>query len=147
MSNPSGEAPIPALWLRESGTALGGLGEDPDVVSILARSTGQRLLCRACGEPVTEDGQRTAIEGRHVHRRTNPAGFDFEFGCFNEAPGALAVGEATFEHSWFSGFSWRFSICRACGAHLGWLFAGDGAVFYGLILNRLAAETPDSGEE
>ena len=141
----SGEAPPPTL--RESGTALGDVGEDPEIVSILSRATGRRLLCRACDEPITDDGQRIAIEGRHVHHRTNPAGFDFEFGCFNEAPGALAVGEATSEHSWFSGFTWSFAICRACDTHLGWQFEGDGELFYGLILSRLEAEKPDSGEE
>ncbi len=125
--------------LREVRHTPGSLGEDPDVEDVIALSAGRRLLCRACAEPVTADAHRVAVEGRNVHLRTNPAGFDYEFACFGVAAGAVAVGEATDEHTWFAGFTWRIAICRACGFHLGWLFEGA-TVFYGLILNRLEAE-------
>ena len=108
--------------------------------SILERSRARRLLCRACAQPITADEHRVAIEGRHIHRRTNPSGFEFEFGCFCTAPGAVAVGAATEEHTWFAGLAWRFSVCGRCGFHLGWLFEGGGASFHGLILNRLEEE-------
>ncbi len=104
--------------------------------------SGRRLLCAVCAEPITDDERRIAIEGRHVHLRTNPAGFDFEFGCFSEAPGAVVAGAATDEHTWFAGFKWRFSICRGCGAHLGWRFERSGSSFHGLILDRLEVEKP-----
>ncbi len=134
--------PLQSLRLREPRRTAGRLGEDPDVDSILGLSSDGRLLCAACGAPVTAEEHRIAIEGRHVHRRTNPAGFEFEFGCFREAPGAIAVGAATLEHTWFAGWSWRASVCRGCGSHLGWLFEGGGSGFQGLILDRL-----ESGEE
>ena len=123
------------------------LGEAPDVESVLGLSSERRLLCAACGEPVTADEHRVNIEGRHVHRRTNPAGFEFEFGCFREASGAVAVGSATMEHTWFAGWTWRASICRSCGFHLGWLFESGGSSFQGLILDRLEAEESKTGEE
>ena len=99
----------------------------------------KRLLCRFCLEPVTDNSQKTTSLGRFVHCRTNPAGFTFEFGCYADAPGCSTVGEATTEHTWFPGHSWKLAVCRSCGEHLGWSFRGD-ASFYGLILDRLVSE-------
>ncbi len=126
--------------LRRPRRPPGHLGEQPDAEDFLALGSGRRLLCAACAEPITTDAHRIAIEGRHTHLRTNPAGFDFELGCFSEAPGAAAAGEATDEHTWFAGFKWRFSICRGCGFHLGWRFESGSAGFHGLILDRLETE-------
>ena len=131
---------LASFELRRSHRPPGHLDETPDVEDVIALTSGRRLLCAACAEPVTTDEYRVAIEGRHIHLRTNPAGFDFEFGCFNEAPGAIVVGEATGEHTWFADFRWRYSICRHCGLHLGWHFERGGNRFYGLILDRLEAE-------
>lgn len=100
----------------------------------------QRLLCRSCGSPVTTQAEAIAIEGQHVHHRTNPGGIHFEFGCFVTAPGAETVGEPTAEFSWFAGYSWIYSVCRACTTHLGWRFEGTGPCFHGLILARLVRE-------
>ena len=58
-----------------------------------------RLLCRACGEPITSRAEQTTVAGSHVHRRTNPAGITFTFGCFSSAPGANVPGPAT-DESW-----------------------------------------------
>jgi hypothetical protein len=104
-----------------------------------ARSAPERhLLCRACREPVTLESMAIPIDGRSVHVRTNPAGVEFEFGCFEHAPGAEVVGPFTPRYSWFPGYEWSFALCRACGVHLGWRFEGEGLPFYGLILSRLA---------
>jgi hypothetical protein len=102
-----------------------------------------RLLCRSCDSPVTTEADRIAIDGQHVHRRTNPAGIDFEFGCFVAAPGAVNVGEPTAEFSWFAGYTWIYSVCRLCTTHLGWRFEsaeGAGPSFHALILARLVRE-------
>ena len=108
------------------------------------RGTG-RLLCAACNNPVTSDRERTHRNGHHEHRFTNPHGIEFRIGCFESAPGAGGVGPATQEWSWFQGFQWRTTVCKACAIHLGWLFqatsdAGDATSFYGLILDRLVRE-------
>ena len=100
-----------------------------------------RLLCRVCGEPITSRADQTVVAGAQVHRRTNPAGITFTFGCFSSAPGATEAGPATDEHSWFAGFCWSFATCGACGEHLGWLFEGAER-FHGLILDRLVEEAP-----
>lgn len=142
----SPESALP-FRLREAHRRPGGLGTSSDVEDVLTLSSGERLLCRACGEPITTDEQRVAIEGRNVHRRTNPAGFEFDFGCFGRAPGAVAAGEATAEHTWFAGFTWRYSLCRGCGSHLGWLFESSGTSFHGLVLDRLEAESENPEPE
>lgn len=130
------------LLRREPERRPGSAGEDPDFESLLDTSSGRRLCCRVCRHHVADDGDRIDVAGRHVHRRINPAGFEFEFGCFGEAPGAAAVGEPTAEHSWFAGYVWTYSICGRCGAHLGWFFEGRDPAFHGLILDRLEAEEP-----
>jgi hypothetical protein len=65
----------------------------------------------------------------------------FTFGCFEAAPGALPLGEATALHTWFPGYTWRVAHCRACGVHLGWRFGGGEPGFYGLILDRLVSDS------
>jgi len=103
------------------------------------------LRCRLCRQPVTGEDDRTVVEGEHVHRRTNPAGIEFEFGCFLVAPGAQVVGEPTFEFTWFPGRAWAYSVCLGCGAHLGWHFEGGDPPFHALILDRLEADpTPEA---
>ncbi len=135
----------PILELRRSSPHRGDLGENPELEQLIRSAAERRLLCRLCGSPITRDENRISIEGRHVHRRINPAGFEFELGCFDEAPGAVVAGRPTAEFSWFAGTTWAYSLCRRCGAHLGWFFEG-GTRFHGLVLNRLVEET-DNGQK
>jgi len=102
---------------------------------------GRRLLCRACGTPITTEGARIEVGGAARHRRTNPAGLSFEFECFAEAPGARSSGPGTAEHSWFPDYRWSFSLCRRCGTQLGWRFVGPPPSFHGLIGERLEPES------
>ena len=99
----------------------------------------KRILCRFCQDPVTDNSRQTTPLGRFIHCRTNAGGFTFEFGCFSDAPGCMTTGDATTEHTWFPGHSWKLALCRNCGEHLGWSFRGDTS-FYGLILDRLVEE-------
>ncbi len=134
--------------LRDAGAVPGDdLGEDTDFESILGLASAKRLICRACRSPVTADEHRIEIEGSHVHCRTNPAGIDFEFGCFDEAFGTVAIGQATAEFTWFAAHTWRYVTCMYCGEHLGWLFEGEDSRFYGLILDRLDEESSEAGHE
>lgn len=99
----------------------------------------QRLFCAACRHPVTHQDQRIQVNGGHQHRCTNPAGYTFEIGCFHEAGGCIAVGEATEAHTWFKGYGWRVARCASCEHHLGWRFQGPADYFHGLILDRLTS--------
>jgi hypothetical protein len=133
------------LELRKPGEEEGVLLGDPELRGATDALLRRWLRCRHCREPVTAEDDRVVVEGEHVHRRTNPAGIEFEFGCFLVAPGAQVVGEPTFEFTWFAGRAWNYSMCRACGAHLGWHFEGRDPAFHGLILDRLEAEeTPEA---
>ena len=133
------------LELRKPGTEEGVILGDPELRGATDALLRRWLRCRHCGEPVTAEDDRLVVEGEHVHRRTNPAGIEFEFGCFLAAPGARVVGEPTFEFTWFAGCAWNYSMCRGCGAHLGWHFEGRDPAFHGLILDRLQVEdTPEA---
>jgi hypothetical protein len=133
------------LELRRSSPRRGVLGDDPELEQLIRPASERRLLCRRCGAAVTSDDHRISIGGRHVHRRVNPAGIEFEFGCFDEAPGAVVAGQPVAEFSWFPGYTWAYSLCWQCGAHLGWLFEGRDPRFHGLVLNRLEEEKPETG--
>lgn len=111
------------------------------------------LLCVACRAEIARDDARIAASSgsatAHEHVFLNPSGLEFRLGCFASAPGARPEGERSTVWSWFPGHAWQASVCHACGMHLGWSFhatrgsspesAESGAVFWGLILDRLAS--------
>ena len=103
------------------------------------KSTGKKkrmVVCKKCGHVITSDSERISINGQHVHTRMNPAGIEYTFACFREAPGCRQEGTPSYEHAWFSGYNWQITVCAGCGEHLGWLFRHQD-VFYGLIKDRL----------
>jgi hypothetical protein len=109
--------------------------------SIQSESVGfsGKIRCRLCGELISDRQYAINYSGKHIHQASNPAGHSFRFGIYQQAPGCLAVGSASFEHSWFNGFSWTIVICNSCNEHLGWLFSAQGR-FYGLIIDKLLEE-------
>ena len=94
------------------------------------------LLCAACAHPVTDERLRIRVQGAHQHHCVNPAGVAFQVNCFQEAPGAIPIGEAESQHSWFPGHRWRYALCGGCGEHLGWHFSGI-SEFFGLIEGKV----------
>ncbi len=100
------------------------------------------LVCIHCGGGITRPSSRISVDGGHRHTFANPHGIVFEIGCFAEAEGCLAIGEATDDFSWFRGYKWRIAICSRCSVHLGWRFESSGGdTFHGLILDRLRSIT------
>lgn len=98
----------------------------------------KNIRCRACRHLITTTDHVFSIDGGHRHTFANPAGIVFEIGCFSAADGCANQGAPTSEFSWFSGYSWRFSLCSRCHGHMGWFYAGEGKPgFYGLILAHL----------
>ena len=96
------------------------------------------VLCASCNAPLTDPEAAFEVAGSHTHVFFNPAGFRFEIGCFERAPGCVQVGTPTTEFTWFPGSRWCFSMCGTCGTHVGWRFSSAaGARFWGLILKRL----------
>ncbi len=110
------------------------------VVSDARNNTEQEIIhpirCRACGHIITTPADRISVNQQHEHTCRNPAGFEFTFGCFRNAPGCQALGPATYDHTWFSGYSWQLVFCNTCSTHLGWLFRNS-ETFFALIINRL----------
>jgi len=98
---------------------------------------GEAICCLACGAVITVKEQKIQVGGAHSHTFFNPLGIVFEVGCFRQAPGCRAVGGPSAEFSWFPGYLWRVVLCHRCRIHLGWMFATDGDVFFGLILKNL----------
>jgi hypothetical protein len=102
----------------------------------------QRLFCAACRNPVTHQDERIPVQGAHEHRCTNPHGVTYHIGCFREAAGCAAIGEATTEYTWFPGYAWRIALCANCHTHLGWRFQSQEDYFHGLIVARLTSAGP-----
>jgi hypothetical protein len=102
----------------------------------------KRLFCAACRHPVTHQDERIPVQGAHEHRCTNPHGITYHIGCFHEAAGCTAIGEATTEYTWFPGYAWRIALCANCRAHLGWRFQSQDGYFHGLIVARLTSAGP-----
>jgi hypothetical protein len=134
--------------VRESAYSLLGKDHPAPIVSMgagilleHASSDGraQILRCPRCRHAVTSRDAAIEVDGAHEHVRSNPAGFEFEIGCFRDAPGCAADGPASEEWSWFPGYAWRVGLCVGCRVHLGWVFVLASAV-YGLIVERLVVD-------
>ena len=106
--------------------------------------SGRVLVCAGCLHAITTASARIEMSDSHAHTFSNPHGFVFHIACFAAAPGCEARSDSSTEYSWFPGYAWRVAVCRGCGEHLGWLFAGGDVSFHGLIVDRLA-ETEGSG--
>mgnify|MGYP000741862403 FL=1 len=101
-----------------------------------------RLLCAACGHPVTKVAEKTEIFGRHDHA------FPYynqmvQLGCYRNAPGAIGVERISYGYSWFRGYAWQIQVCEKCYTQLGWKYLSQDDSFYGLVFNTLREETPE----
>jgi hypothetical protein len=76
--------------------------------------------CIDCDGLITHSDRLIVIGGTNRHLFVNPLGAECDFHTFYSCSGAIAVGEETEAHTWFSGYSWRMAFCRHCGQHLGW---------------------------
>lgn len=121
-------------------------GLDPKLKAMLElddKDDKSFIFCAQCSNVITSAAEKIAIAGSHAHHLTNPHGFEFRVGCFQQALGCDISGQAEAADSWFMGYVWRYASCAACHVHLGWYFtqtSGDNA-FYGLILDHLQEET------
>jgi hypothetical protein len=97
---------------------------------------GRHWYCAACTTRVAREEAAIEVAGAHRHRFANPAGVEFELGCFAEAA-CRVEGEPTLAFTWFAGCGWSYALCFNCRAHLGWCYEGDGVRFFGLIVTRL----------
>jgi hypothetical protein len=101
-----------------------------------------RLMCAACGHPVTKVNEKTDIFGRHDHA------FAYynevvQLGCFLNAPGCTGIERISHGYSWFRGYSWQIQLCENCYTQLGWKYMSQNDSFYGLVFNTLREETQE----
>ncbi len=115
-----------------------GAGSEADSRHREAPESRGSLVCIVCRALVTSRASGISMSGSHAHNFVNPHGIEFRIGCFADAPGCVGRGEESSYWTWFAGFTWQIALCRACGAHLGWVFRSPDASFFGLILDRLA---------
>ena len=114
------------------------LGQVPDL-------PGEHLACVTCAFPITASQFKHYHGGDHQFTFANPHAHIFMIMLFSYAPGVALTGSATFENTWFQGFSWKYSLCGRCGLHLGWHFdSKKGEKFFGLISDRLVQRTSKS---
>jgi|NGEPerStandDraft_6_1074524.scaffolds.fasta_scaffold00425_18 hypothetical protein len=97
----------------------------------------QWLQCAHCKNKVARTTARIEVNGLHEHSFVNPMGVIYRISCFGSAPGALEVGVASDQFTWFQGYVWCVLICSGCTQHLGWSFTSRDARFCGLVLNQL----------
>jgi len=97
-----------------------------------------QILCKFCQNKITSMTQIINVNGQYRHTFTNPSGITFQIGCFSSANGCIIHGKPTLDFTWFDGFSWNFSLCSNCHAHLGWHYnSSENINFFGLILDHL----------
>ncbi len=114
-----------------------GAAPDPGTQDKTDLEAEKAIRCGACRHEITTADRIISVNGGHIHTFANPGGFVFDIGCFSDAPGCMNRGDFTSEFTWFAGYSWRFSLCSSCYAHLGWQYQGKEHGFYGLILANL----------
>lgn len=105
----------------------------------------RRYHCAHCGALIAESGALLAVNQATEHAYVNPAGIRCHFMTFSECDNVLVDQELYLEHSWFSGYGWRFLVCRVCYQHLGWKYDAvndtvtpDG--FFGVLVRSVRAE-------
>jgi hypothetical protein len=133
--------PEPGLFFREKHS------QNPDQPATssadeTATKTEKAVLCKACRTVITRLNNKISINEKHMHTFFNPVGIVFEICCFSDAPGCRVYGEPTDEFTWFSGYTWQYSLCGTCSDHLGWFYDSSGSSFFGLINAKLVMDEP-----
>jgi hypothetical protein len=95
------------------------------------------IYCILCNNLITNKNNQISINDAHKHSFANPHGIVFEIGCFSSARGCFSIDKSSSEFTWFSGYSWRITVCNNCQNHNGWLFSSNSNAFFGLILDKL----------
>ena len=101
--------------------------------------------CTVCGRLVTRSDRFLSLDGKKRHNHVNPSGVECDFHTFYSCPGAIALGNATSEYTWFPRYAWRMAFCRQCGQHLGWHYERTSrferpSEFWGILLSSVASE-------
>jgi len=95
------------------------------------------VRCRNCHYKIALLSDKININHTDTHIFENPAGIIYRVVCFSSATGSINISGYTKENTWFNGYLWCITVCRACNNHLGWHYFSGSGEFYGLIADRL----------
>jgi len=101
-----------------------------------------RFYCVQCGSFLTTTHHAFPLKGAFHHSHVNPAGIRCDFMTFAQCENVVADSQLYEDHSWFSGYAWRFLFCSNCLCHVGWRYDPVGSLemgrsFYGLLASAL----------
>ena len=105
--------------------------------------------CAHCGIFIAHGASLTAVNGAREHSYVNPAGVRCNFMTFSHCDNVLVHEDLYLEHSWFSGYGWRFLVCQGCFQHLGWKYDpvrenGRPDGFFGVLIESVTAVSADN---
>ena len=101
-----------------------GAGGAPDPASAATDAPEERWLrCRPCGAPLAREADRLPADSGAEGAYVNPHGVVFDIVAVLQAPGALPLGPATLQATWFPGYAWQHALCAGCHSHIGWRYA------------------------
>lgn len=108
----------------------------------------KRYHCAHCGVFITDSSALTSVNGLTRHSYVNPSGVRCNFMTFVNCENVLFHEDLYLEHSWFTGYGWRFLVCGACYLHLGWKYdavaEGNGLDgFFGVLIDAVHAGSDD----
>jgi hypothetical protein len=103
--------------------------------------------CVRCGAPIANSGALIRVDGAEEHSFVNPTGVVCNFRTFGRCANVLALQELYLEHSWFSGYGWRFLLCAECSLHLGWRYDAvarnrQPRAFFGVLIESVKESSP-----
>jgi hypothetical protein len=116
-----------------------------DALDRIGGNGARAFQCMACRGLITHSDRLLPVRGLSRHLFTNPTGLECDLYTFDCCPGTIALGEATEDHTFFQGYSWRMAFCCHCGQHLGWHYQGTVRSrrpyeFWGILVPRLVTE-------
>ncbi len=102
--------------------------------------------CAYCGSAISHSGLIFEINGAKEHSYVNPSGMKCNFISFLNCENVLTPPELYAEHSWFTGYGWRFLLCGVCMRHLGWKYEAIRKSkfpvgFFGLLIDKISSHT------
>lgn len=99
-------------------------------------------LCAWCGVFISHSGLLVKMNGAVHHSFVNPSGVRCNFRTLRNCENVVIHEDLYLEHSWFTGYGWRFAMCGNCFHHLGWKYDSVGkkndlTAFFGILIDAV----------
>ncbi len=105
--------------------------------------------CVVCSATIAYARSALEVDATSRHSRVNPAGVLCEFLTFHSCINTIAQKALFREHSWFTGYGWRFLHCSQCLTHIGWRYDAFAAqnppfTFFGVLAAGVTLDEPQA---